>query len=396
MRTSIRWSVTVLPAAVLLAAPAGAQGVQTTTLSKPDAEFSEPFTNVAGIRELKDGRVIAIDNRDKIVEVVDFKADAATKVGREGSGPGEYSLPMSLVALPGDSSAVFDMLNRRMLAILPNAKVGDFIELSSGGGGRGMVVMGGGPQATDRMGRFYSQGNNIAMGPNGPVVADSLAIERWDRHTDKRDTVAWLHPPKNNTQFSGGSGGRVSVRMGGANPFAPTDKWAVAPDGRVALLSAEDYHIDWVSPDGRRTTTPPIRFDRLKVTEAHKQEWRDRMKQATGLMITNNNGKMSATQMPMRNVQDPDEWPEYLPPFLSNSVVSFSEDGMLWVQRTTPAGQPPTFDVIDGNGHVVRRVVLEKKSRLVGFGNGTVYVTRVDEDDLQYLQRYRFSVPDRP
>ena len=36
------------------------------------------------------------------------------------------------------------------------------------------------------------------------------------------------------------------------------------------------------------------------------------------------------------------------------------------------------------------KVVLPKQTRVIGFGaGGTVYTIRVDEDDLQYLQRYR-------
>jgi hypothetical protein len=34
-------------------------------------------------------------------------------------------------------------------------------------------------------------------------------------------------------------------------------------------------------------------------------------------------------------------------------------------------------------------VVLPAKTRLLGFGQGTVYLVRTDDDDLQYLQRYR-------
>jgi hypothetical protein len=53
---------------IVVASPALAQNVPTRTLSKPDAEYSEPFTMIAGVRELKDGRVIAIDPRDKTVQ----------------------------------------------------------------------------------------------------------------------------------------------------------------------------------------------------------------------------------------------------------------------------------------------------------------------------------------
>jgi hypothetical protein len=135
------------------------------------------------------------------------------------------------------------------------------------------------------------------------------------------------------------------------------------------------------------------------VSEAHKQEWRERQKSAMGLAITSDNtGRRSAAMVPNRDVQDPESWGgEYMPPFLSGTnTLSFSNDGYLWVQRTGPAGQPPTFDVIDRAGNLALKVVLPKKSRLLGFGNGAVYIARVDEDDLQYLQRHRFVMPERP
>jgi hypothetical protein len=86
-----------------------------------------------------------------------------------------------------------------------------------------------------------------------------------------------------------------------------------------------------------------------------------------------------------------------MPPFLANgTALAFSNDGYLWVRRTGPAGQPPTYDVIDRAGNLAAKVVLPQRTRLAGFGNGTVYTVRLDEDDLQYLQRHRFSMPERP
>ncbi|MDP1861873.1 MAG: hypothetical protein Q8K82_24655, partial [Gemmatimonadaceae bacterium] len=127
----------VLAMGGLLPSPSLAQTVR--TLTKPDAELAEPFTNVGGVRELKDGRLVVIDARDKIVQLVDFKAGTGTKVGREGSGPGEYALPMRLVPLPGDSSGVYDMLNSRLLVVLPNGKPGNFIVTESAGSPGGPV-----------------------------------------------------------------------------------------------------------------------------------------------------------------------------------------------------------------------------------------------------------------
>ena len=367
----------VLVAITIVPLPAFAQNVPVRTLSKPDVEYSEPFTAIAGVRELKDGRLVVVDQRDKTVQLVDLAAGKAEKIGREGSGPGEYSFPQRVFPLGGDTSAVLDGLNRRMLQILPNGRPGAFIDVappSTGGGGRGGMLMGFATVAgVDNRGRFYSQGSPFAIVDGTPQTLDSVAIERLDRATNKRDTV-------------------------GTNPFAAADQWAVSPDGRVAVVYAGDYHIVWTDANGKKTSTPPIKFDRIKVSEAHKDEWRESRKGQMGMQVTNQNGKMSAQMVPMTGGPEPTDWPEYMPPFLSSgtSSVSFSNDGLLWVRRTGPAGQPPTFDLIDRSGKVAQKVVLLKKSRLVGFGNGTVYVVRVDDDDLQYLQRYKFTPADRP
>ena len=57
-------SLIVLLASVAL--PAAAQ-LPTRTLTKPLAEFGEPFSQIAAVRELKDGRLLVVDSRDKLV-----------------------------------------------------------------------------------------------------------------------------------------------------------------------------------------------------------------------------------------------------------------------------------------------------------------------------------------
>jgi hypothetical protein len=398
----------ILTAGLLVTAvPAFAQNVPTRTLSKADAEFPEPFTQVTGVRELKDGRVIVIDPRDKTVQALDLKAGTAVKLGREGSGPGEYGMPFRLLPLPNDTSAVVDMLNNRMLLINPDAKVGGFVDLNvpapagrGDGRGGGMMMIGGQmPTSSDAKGRMYMQGMPFRMTETGPVTADSVPMVRWDRASGKRDTLAWQRVPQGSTQVSSRGGrGNMSFRVGAGAPFTGADIMAVAPDGRVAIAHHDPYSVDFVNEAGQRTRGQPIKYDKIKVSEGHKAEWRERQKTATTMMISNDNGRRSASVGGNPNVQDPENWgDEYMPPFLQNqNTVQFSNDGFLWVQRTGPAGQLPTYDVIDRAGNLVQKVVLPKKARLLGFGNGAVYIARVDEDDLQYIQKYRFVMPERP
>ena len=382
-------------AGLLLAGSLPAQ--QLRTLSKPDAEFPDPFTSVSGVRELKDGRVVTIDIKDKVAQLVDFTSARLKKIGREGSGPKEYALPMALLALPGDSSLIFDPLNNRSLLVLPNGDPGDFVTMGSSArrsGGGGMMTMSmAPPRYADARGRIYMTGSGLSMGPDGARTADSLPVLRFDRSTGKTDTVAFVRQPKENTVTTSSGGGSMQVRMGVANPFAPRDEWAITPDGRVAVIRSPEYRVDWANPT--RTLGAPIPYQRVKVSEGHKQAWRDSRKNATAIMVTRNNGtvdtRAGSPGMGGLTIPEPDSWPEFMPPFVAQGTsVLAAADGNIWVLRTRETSDNvPTYDVIDATGKVAYRVSLPSKTRVVGFGKGNVYTVRTDEDDLQYLQRFK-------
>jgi hypothetical protein len=382
---------------VIVAAPLSAQA-PLKTLTKADAEYSEPFTTITGVRELRDGRVVVADGREKTVQLVDLKAGTATKIGREGSGPGEYALPMRLLGLPGDTSAVYDPLNRRFLLIGPDGKAGAFASYETQDNSVGRVRLSV-PRAVDARGRLYSVGSSFNIGPSGPSTsADSAPLLRLDRATRKTDTVTFIHvPPATVTTSGGGSNTNVSVRAGGGNPFAATDEWAVVPDGRVAVIRVKDYHVDWYAPNGQKTAGPAIAYEKVKVTDEDKKQYRERAASGAGLAISMTQrvgpgGTTSSANVGApTNVQlpEPTDWPDVKPPFVGNAAMG-APNGQVWVLRTRAAKDKiPTYDVFDASGKIVSRVALPANTRLIGFGNGTVYLARSDEDDLQYLQRYR-------
>lgn len=378
----------LLFAFLLCAGALPAQAVR--PLPRADAQFAEPFTSLGGVRELRDGRVLTVDRRDKLVQLVDFKVKTVKQVGREGSGPKEYALPMGILALPGDTSLVFDPLNSRSLLILPNGEPGDFVTAAAPRGpGGGMMISGTPPRFADARGRTYAAGNAFTMGPNGPTSAESLAIIRLDRKAQKSDTVAWIRAPKNNVQTSGSSG-QVSFRVGTAAPFSPRDDWFVLPDGRVGILRSPEYRVDWAES---RTPGTPLAYEKIKVAEGHKQAWRDARKNQTAIAVTMNNGRRSVSSSPGgATLPEPSEWPEVLPPFLAETgeAVFAAPNGQVWVSRAREASdRTPNYDVLDATGKVAFRVELPERTRVIGFGNGTVYTIRTDEDDLQYLQRHR-------
>jgi hypothetical protein len=380
-------------ATLLLALPAAAQA-PLKTLTKPDAEYAEPFTQINGVRELRDGRVIVSDVREKTVQLVDLKAGTATKIGREGSGPGEYAMPLALLAIPGDTSLLYDPLNRRFLLIGPDGKAGKFAQYEEDGGGPLRISR---VRYTDSRGRLYSSGASYSVSPGGvPSSSDSAPILRLDRATKKTDTVAYIKVPPVSVSTSSG-GQNVSVRAGGGNPFASTDDWAVTPDGRVAVIRTKDYHVDWYAPNGQKTSGPAIAYEKVRVTDDDKKAFRERRANGGGVAISfgqrvgPGGTSQGANVAPPTSVQlpEPTDWPDVKPAFTGNAAFA-APNGQVWVLRTRAAKDKiPTFDVFDQTGRVVSRVALPAETRLIGFGNGTVYLARSDEDDLQYLQRYR-------
>jgi hypothetical protein len=368
-------------------------------LSKPEAEYAEPFTDLRGIRELPDGRVLVSDFRDKVVMLVDLKTGTATRIGREGQGPEEYAMPMWLWAQPDGGALLQDMGNRRFLPIGPDGKIGKLVSppqppAPAGGATRpgGMMMIGAllDARGTDAQGRLYFQGLPLPASDGAPV--DSVPLMRWDR-AQTIDTVGWL-PVSGDMRpqiARSGSGDRVSIRIGGGSAWSKQALWGVAPDGRIALVQPDPYQVTWLS-NGARRPGPVVPYTPIKVTEADKQEYLEEQAQVRPMVMAIGPGGRTAAPPPGAVAAEQEEpvWPDTKPAFTGRDAVRVTPEGQVWVGRTRKAGDPiPVYDVFDGTGRRTGQVTLRPKSRVVGFGQRTVYVVRSDQDDLQYLERYR-------
>lgn len=357
-------------------------------LTKADAKFSEPFTQIRSIRELPSGKVLVSDMRDKVVQLVDFAAGVMTKVGREGQGPGEYALPSTLYQMPNGITWLHDLLGRRFLAIDANGKPGESIQMPGGPGG-GIVAMGMGGGGADAKGRIFSQAPPFNMQNPSAGPPDSTAITRWEAGKTGIDTVAWINGPKAQVTSSGGGGqSRFAVRIGGQKVFTPEETWGVAADGSVARVMPNPYQVIWYDPTGKATRGAALPYTPLKVTEADRQQVIEARKKMRPMMIAIGPGGRSAA--PPNVDIPPPEFEDTKPPFTGDNSVVVAPEGEVWVLRTRPASdKTPTYDVFDRAGKLTRKVSLNPNSRVIGFGKGTVYVVRTDEDDLQYLERFR-------
>lgn len=368
------------------------QSVPTRSLGKLLAEHPEPFSGIVEVRELASGSVIVLDGKDNVLQLLSQDLETATRVSRVGSGPAEYRRVMQLIAHRADTTYAYDVMNARFLVIDPRGAATTTVSLRDAAGGLPV-----GPMAVrgyDARGRLYYQGINFRMGKDGPAFADTAPLLRLTGATKAIDTLAWVRIGMPRVNMSGDmQKGGGSVRLG-MPAFPVVDEWGIMPDGRVAVLRGRDYRIDWIGPDGARRPGAAVPYTRVRVTDADKAKSRETNRKVQQEVSKAAAGAASGIpggsrgKMPSMKVDEPTEWPEYKPPF-AQGALKVAPNGELWVARLRPAAdEAPLFDVLDATGVLRYRVQLPKKSRLAGLGARHIYVVRIDDDDLEYLQRY--------
>ncbi|HEY7533570.1 MAG TPA: hypothetical protein VH681_12425, partial [Nitrospiraceae bacterium] len=321
-----------------------------------------PFNEVRGTRELSDARVIILDRMNRQLYLASLRSGAKAPLGRDGNGPGEYQLPLWMLSLPSDTTAVYDMANPyRFVVYGPDGKPGHSIPIKYPGNS-------GPPEAVDAKGHLYTAEREV------PGLANRMLgkVVRFDRGSGQSDSLATV-------SFQAFTPLPLSSRPGPAPPFTTHEQWAVGLEGRVVILHVDPYHVTFVYGDQSVVEGPLLPAEQIRVTREHQEEWRaERMKPRPG--IYEFNGTTSYFRRPQSDDLEEPRFPAYLPPFLPNAL-SIAPNGMVWIKRTTPFGAPPTFDVLDRQGRLAMRISLPPRTRLVGFGLGTLYLARLDEKD---------------
>jgi hypothetical protein len=378
--------------ATFLAAPAFAQAVPVRDLPKPSREIEDPFSLVSGAIELKPGQLLAVDGIEMELSMVDFAKGSKTAVGRQGSGPGEYRAPAGLFRVAGDSIWVLDAAQQRIVAFNPDLTPGTSIPMILFDQST-MTAMSA-PFFSDRKGQIYASAMAIELGRGGAggndaqiSLPDSVGLIKVDpRGKVPRAELARIRFPisgKPDIKMNG-----TSMKYSMAYPgLVASDPWTVFPDGRIAIVRGATYTVEFITPDGRKSAPTRIAYDPIRVTAADQKA---EMDEANRVMMEQ--GKAAQKMMPAGMTLDfellpPASWPANYPAASPLGALA-GPDGRLWVKRATPIriGREQ-WDVIDQSGKLVASWRLPARTTLVAVGQGVVYTTRTDEDDLRYIQR---------
>jgi hypothetical protein len=433
----IRFSLAALFIAV--AAPCFVQAQQRPAIRSIGAvvaKATEPFGAINGVRQLSDGHVLVNDIPKRRVLMFDPSLGTFTVIADSTSATANaYSGRFGgIISYKGDSTIFVDPTSLSMLVIDGSGKVARVMSVPRSQDAGTLAI---GNTTIDPAGRLVYRAPpnfrppNFANGvPTAPDIPDSAAIVRIDLATRKLDTAGFIKTPKLKFDISRDDNGGVRVQTQ-TNPLPIIDDWAVLPDGTIAFVRGHDYHVDYVNPDGTKTSAAKIPFEWQRLTDEDKVAFLDSLKAARARLGTNaptigfggGGAGGGAPQMvivggtapagggaagrdgggagregggargdagniringpgggPAGNVQlnfvPASELPDYKPPFFGGSVRA-DTDGNLWI-RTIPTkaiAGGPVYDVINKKGELVERVQVPENRTLIGFGaGGTAYL----------------------
>ena len=236
---------------------------------------------VSAVRHLPNGRVLVNDIVGRRVVMFDSSLSSATVVADTTSATANaYGVrPGGLIAYRGDSTLFVDPASLSMLLIDPNGKI---TRVMSAPRAQDVGFLVGGPFGSpgfDPSGRlvyrappdFRALAPRPGAGgvPQFPSPPDSAALVRFDLATRKVDTAAFFKTPKFNMNVTRSPDGGVRL-VSTTNPLPQGDDWALLPDGTIALVRTKDFHVDWLTTDGKITASPKIPFNWERLTDEGK------------------------------------------------------------------------------------------------------------------------------
>jgi hypothetical protein len=423
------------------------------------ARSSEPLGAVSTVYELPGGKLLVNDILRRRVVLFDSTFSSVTVVADSTSSTANAygGRAGGLLAFRADSALFVDPASLSMLVIDPTGKIG---RVMSAPRPTDVMFLLGGPNGTpgfDSRGRLIYRG--LARGPapdpraqpNGPMgmvlpnPPDSAPVVRIDLETRKLDTVAFFKVEKRNMTVTQTPNGGFSVTST-VNPMPIVDDWALLSDGTVAIVRGSDYHVEWVSPDGSRTSSPKIPYEWQRLDDDAKIAVLDsaraaieKQRELARANIEGGRGAGAAQvlmggpggggrggdvvvfgggtrtmpappprdtssrrggaagaagtpsfQIPPVNMVPANELPDYRPAFSSGAALGDLE-GNLWIRTTSPVGnEGPIYFVIDRKGEVIDRVQLPQGRQLAGFGrNGVLYLSLRDAEGNARVEKAR-------
>jgi hypothetical protein len=408
MPTQSPHSVAIALVVTVASAAATQQQIPIRAFGPVEARSTQSFGLLYGVRELPGGNVLVNDPSTRRLLLLDSTLQRITVIADSTPGaPAPYGVrPTGIVPYLADSTVLVDLSALALVVIDPYGRIArtmavpraaDIYYLAYAGYGTPgvdpqdrLVYRGVPPRAPSAAGAqaFPQRGDTT---PYVYVSPDSAPIVRASLKTRAIDTIGFVHVPRSTYMSRWDAKGTMNVRMM-TNAIAYIDDWTLLPDGTVAILRGQDYHMEWVSPDGTHTSSQKMPFDWRRLTDDDKAAIIDSLKKESDRLIAA--GGSSPPFLALPAVVTTRELADYMPPIrASQSFVRADRDGNVWILplTSTHAGPGLLFDVVNREGAVFQRVRVPAGRAVEGFGRGGVIYMSTRDSTGTHLERARIK-----
>ncbi|MFN8670392.1 MAG: hypothetical protein U0164_24650 [Gemmatimonadaceae bacterium] len=336
--------------------------------SVPEATIRDGFSDIAGVRVLRDGRVLVLDVMEQRLVVADFETGKVEPIGRAGRGPGEYVRATRLIALSADSTWLVDVGQNRILVLVGTSIVGALPAFAGAAVDSGLSAAS--LRGADARGFVYFTGRGVSTSERGIVPADSVMLFAASRDGGTLEPLGRLAQAAASITVRKGSGSDQSVHVVRV-PFVVGDEAIVDLDGTVTVARRAPYRLSVLRRGSAAVHGPTRSIPRVPVTDQDRQQYLATLSPAAAASM------------------DAVPWPSHKPPYVTRSLAS-SPRGVRWIMRSGPASATTgTYDVFDATGRWIGNRAVAAGVRIAWMGESHALAVRVDEDGLNHLERYR-------
>ncbi|MDD8020983.1 MAG: 6-bladed beta-propeller [Acidobacteriota bacterium] len=287
-----------------------------------------------------DGNIYILDGKEKRIKVFDSAGKIINKFGKEGQGPGELNLPVSLQITPAREIVIGDASNQKLMFF---SLEGKFLrEMSTATKARGLVLP-----------LFDSQGNIIGqqiVQAEGKIIRE---VRKYDHELNSLFTMA-------SVDITG-------VIQGKIDPFRMVFSYQFGKDNIIYCSDLDKYEIEIFSPEGKLIKRILKDYVPVKLREKDKEEFFGRMPeidpQAKGRI----------------------KFSEYFPAYQN---FTMDEQWRLFV-RTFEKGKNKGeyyLDVFDEEGKYIAKFSFKGEPR--AWRGNKLYAMEEDESGFQTLKIY--------
>jgi hypothetical protein len=339
-----------------------------------EAKLPSSYGALSNVVELRDGRVVFTDTRNKLFLSADLKTGKVDTLGKRvdslprGAPASHYKFPGWVAHLAGDTVALVDFSAIRTTRWNEKGQALDVMPIRMVSGDTPVLLY-------DTVGHGYKIDYQAILGggePGRSVRPDSVPVLRIALKSGAVDTIARLATPEYGEARFG-----EQVQQA-AQVFAPNDYFGVLPDGTIWVARGHENRVDWRSAGGRWSRGQARAYTKIPVTQADKTRV---------LAQVRERGKQFGMPQEL-SITYP--FAETKPPF---DFALGRPDGEVWLQR--PRAQEDAalvYDVVNRQGVWQRDVTFPRGASLAGFGDkGAVYAAIKDSEGKRTVGKFRLQ-----